>query len=527
MIERLIAVFTAIPTLIIAAIYLLFILITGFFVSVASGLLEWIISPNFISLSYTKPCLAINNYQPTGSADTCNPVIGLGLDTIQQFVNMLLVLILIYIALSIALRAGGGKAEKLFPQLIIVALLVNFAPVFIGLVVDAANILMNYFLTPLQGGFSQIGAQLSVFWDAIVKNFSKIWSDLPSQMTLLGMGSVIVFVNITVATILFLFAGILFVRFIAIWVIVILSPLAFVFSILPQTNNLYKMWEKQLVQWSFVGIPIAFFMYLGVSSLSVLTQNFNAASIQAPNLNSSVSQLLSQLLPYFTVVIFLVIGLFVGISMSAMGANAVVKGMGKGAAAVGNWSKGKIGDLGNRVRQGAKNRAGQFTFAQRQSMNAGRTKLQAFTSGTMAAAGWTHSKQKSTGMVYRAARKTGYGKLRAAWATTAATTGLNRGINTALRGQIKLQAYKKGLAQGMTKKQAVKYAQQYTALLQKLPQKRKDSAKKAFKKGAGTILWRAPMAVTRGMSGAILLALKEIYKELSKKKKTKKTKKKP
>ena len=395
--ERIVAAVTALPVLIIALLLVVVIAVSGFFVMLMSALLEWIISPNFISLSYTRPCPA--PYSPPPATDlNCNPIIGLGLDTTQQFVNMLLVIILVYIALSIALRAGDGKAEKLFPKLIIVALLVNFAPVFIGLIVDAANIIMNYFLAPLQGGFGQIGSQLSAFWDVIMKNLGKVFSDLPSQVGLLGQAMMMIIMNIIVGMTLFMFAGIFLVRYVAIWVIVILSPLAFVFWILPGTQGLYKMWEKQLVQWSFIGIPIAFFMYLGVSSLAVLTQAFNAASIQpsAPGIDPQATNLLSQLFPYFVVIIFLIIGLFVGLSTSAMGAKAVLSGTKK----IGEWagkkgiSKGR--HLGSDIGNAFKDTAGKVGFYKKQYENA-RTSGKSWGAATKEAATKTWSKKTSIG----------------------------------------------------------------------------------------------------------------------------------
>ena len=111
-------------------------------------ILDWVIGPNFINLSYTRPCTGISGTVGTSDPVNCNPIIGIGLSITQNFVNLLLVVILVYIALSIALRIGERNAQQFFVKLLIIALLVNFAPVLVGLIVDGSNIIMNYFLTP-------------------------------------------------------------------------------------------------------------------------------------------------------------------------------------------------------------------------------------------------------------------------------------------------------------------------------------------------------------------------------------------
>jgi len=345
--ERIVASLTALPALLITAILMVGVWISGFFVQIVTYLLEFVISPNFISISYTRPCTAPYSPPGPGSPSNCNPIIGLGLDTTQQFVNMLLVIILVYIALSIALRTGERNAQSLFWKIILVALLVNFAPVFVGIVVDAANIIMNYFLSGLQGGFSQIGNQLSPIWDSISKELGKTFSfsmDPQASFGLLGRAVALLTFNTVITFVLWLFLGVFFVRYIAIWIIVILAPLAFVFGILPQTNNLYRMWEKQLVQWSFIGVPMAFFMYLGVSGLTT----FSSFSVKPAGgtIDDQTAGLLTEMYPYFTVIIFLIIGLFISISASAMGSKAVLSNTRK----FGEWAGKKSWDKTKRLR---------------------------------------------------------------------------------------------------------------------------------------------------------------------------------
>ena len=488
--EKIVAAITYLPVAAIAMILMAVILITGGWVFLMTGLLEWIVSPDFIRFSYTKACTSL----PVPPGSDCNPIITIGLQATQQFVSMILVILLVYIAISMALRLNEGKAGKLFWKLIIVALLVNFAPVLIGLIVDAANILMNYFLSPLQGGMGQVGNQLSVYWDSITKQLSKLFTDLPGQAGLLAQAMTIIAMNVMVGVTLFLFAALFLVRYVAIWIIVILSPLAFVFWILPEKNMLAKFtkqWWSQLIQWSFVGIPIAFFMFLGISSFSVLSAEFNAAQIQASSTTDPLMvRLMADLFPYFIVMIFLLIGLFIGITSAQMVGAAVVVG-----------AAGYVATKGaQRIRQDIQRRAQHSRQAYDRTVQSGGTRMQAFRSGAAATVGWAWGKQRRAGAAYQTARTTGRNRLQAAWAGATAAYGLNNAINT----QVANAAYRNARRRGMTRPQALAYA------------RRRGSAG-ARSRGARTR--RTTIAVGRGMGNALLWGIRKSYQHLTPKKK--------
>ncbi|MEA3344131.1 MAG: hypothetical protein U9Q16_00375, partial [Patescibacteria group bacterium] len=78
---------------------------------ILANLLNWIIGPNFLSWSWTQP-----------GGDHGNPIIAVGLNITKNFVNLGLVLILIFIAFSVALRLNQYATEKTLVRLIIIAL---------------------------------------------------------------------------------------------------------------------------------------------------------------------------------------------------------------------------------------------------------------------------------------------------------------------------------------------------------------------------------------------------------------------
>jgi len=278
---------------------------------ITGAILDWVISPSFISLSYTIPCPPPDF---TPGPPNCNPVIGIGLSITQSFVNLILVVALVYVAFSIALRIDEKKAQSSLAKLIVVALLVNFMPVFCGLVIDAANIIMNYFLRQLQGGVSGVLTQISPYIETIWKAIWGAGGELPNKLGLLALGVVQIVLNISIIMAFLLFATLFIMRYIMLWLLVILAPLAFAASILPQSKKAWDSWWSQFICWSFIGVPLAFFLYLGITSFSVISESFRA-DLEAPGIEPEITGLFDEMFPFIITVAFLFLGFGIGLTI--------------------------------------------------------------------------------------------------------------------------------------------------------------------------------------------------------------------
>jgi len=310
---------TYIPRVFISLLLYIVGAITALLAGLASVILNWVISPNFTTLSYTNPA--------------GNPIIKAGLDVTQGFVNMILVLVLVYIALATILRLAGYETKKLLVTFIIVALLVNFAPLVCGIIVDASNIIMNFFTSKVAGG-STVVNRLSSLWNS-VGDFNWASFDLVAGLGQMFNLLTIVFMNIMLFLILLLFAVLFMARYIVIWILVILSPLAFAFYILPATKKWWTLWWTQLLQWSIIGVTCSFFLYLG-DQLSAL----------GPGVYGEAEGIGTAVLPFVVPVVFLIIGLIFGLQTGAMGASAVMGLTKRGGKWVGGkaWKGMALGD---------------------------------------------------------------------------------------------------------------------------------------------------------------------------------------
>lgn len=267
---------------------------------IAAILLEWAINPWFIKYSYTK----------------IEGVVEIGWPVVRDFANMMLALALIAIALGTALRISEYQIQKTLPRLIIVALLINFTTTILGVIVDAANIIMNFFLEGFLGASAVKNSFTNFFHGMSTKNVftPAFWLEL----MMIGLFSIM-------ATILFLLFAILFImRRVAIWILVILSPLAFVAWILPATRGFFNTWCNQFFQWTIIGVTAAFFLWLGNQMIILAGQPDFTSDVGG--VEGFIQETFNQVAAYGVALIFLIFGFFMALQTSAIGARAIIAG---------------------------------------------------------------------------------------------------------------------------------------------------------------------------------------------------------
>lgn len=316
-------------------------------------MVHWIMSPDFTSFPYTRPGLPTD--VPPG-----NPIIQAGLQVTFPIANMFIILALVFIAIATILRINSYTLNKLLPMLIIIALLINFAPVLCGVIVDFANVFMNFFSGHVGGlqGMSQIGKTLwgeGGFWGDIMAMWGlRSGSEIATYISPIAKTIAVIVYNLVASVTLQMFFVLLFLRYIMIWLLVILSPLAIASYVLPFTRSLFKWWWNQLVQWSFVGVIGAFFLYLSAQTLSLMGK----ANLTPPAADTTwLTEIMNGILPATFAIAILMIGFFATIKSGAMFAGAA-------AGAVSSASKGLMGWVGGKAAGGAMSGARSFATKQ-------------------------------------------------------------------------------------------------------------------------------------------------------------------
>ncbi len=291
-----------------------------------------------------------------------------GWPIVRNLGNMIIVLGFVVIGIATALRIKTYQASQLLAKLIVVALLINFSKLLCGVWIDGTNIIMNYF-------FGQIGNISS--WFPGASNIGSLFSEAATHSPM-DFGPILIGLIIfnAIATFLYLvYALVILLRVLAIWVLVILSPLAFVCYVFPATKNVWDMWWKNFFQWTIIIIPLGLFYYVGGTMISQLTlsPNNDVGALLANGMTTAGWQ--AYITNMFSVMLvpglLLIVGFIVSLQFAPMGAKAIMDFAKKNASKVTAGGLGMLnaahmattgkflGAAGNKFNQMAAARGGQ------------------------------------------------------------------------------------------------------------------------------------------------------------------------
>lgn len=314
----------------------------------ALSFLNWVAGPDFLQVSMTNSGL---NPGDVGY----NGLVGTGWGVTRNLANVALIFGLVAIAINIIMGSQEVQAKKSLVNFILIAILINFTPVICGVILDASNSLTTYFL------------QEGVRSDLV--NFLK---EAMADSKSIDIAALIVFFffGIFSAVIYLLYAVLFACRYIMLWILIILSPIAFATKVFPKSRYITKVfpsffywdeWWDQFIQWNVIGIPAGFFIYLSnVAMVEMTTKGYFA--------DASGISVFGRLFTYAMPFIFMAIGFFttmssggaVGAKLSGTAKNIWAKtggaaagaGLAAGAAGVG-YAAGRAKAAGTYIKEGA------------------------------------------------------------------------------------------------------------------------------------------------------------------------------
>ena len=301
---------------------------------------------SFISGTLLNWVLVISTKVSYTSTDPLyNPVIATGWPIVRDFANIIIVLGLVIIALATILRFKNYETRQLLVKLIVAALLINFSLVICGVVIDISNVLISYFL-----GNGNAWAFLSNDQGfEVALNFSKnAAKDTP--LVLFSRLFANVFFNIMQGVINYLYVFLFLFRIFALWVLVLLSPLAFACYVFPKTKTMiFDKWLNNFLQWAFIGALGAMFIFLANKiNIAMSKAGTGIANFKFPEGNGPgkifdfIGNDVTKIFTFFVPGMFLVIGFIISLQVSAAGANYAVAGFkrsGNAIARAGKWTR--------------------------------------------------------------------------------------------------------------------------------------------------------------------------------------------
>lgn len=191
-----------------------------------------------------------------------------GWKMVRDICNIFFSLILVIIALATVLKIESYSWKQLLPKFILMAILINFSKSIAGIFTDLSTVAMatfgGSFATSFGRGF------LGAFGLPVLVDFSgtNIEAQLTNNSSLpgvmlaylaAGLMMILFFALITLFTLVLIF------RIVMLWFLIVISPIAYVTRILPQTQKYSSQWWEMFGRWCVIGPMITFFLWLSLS----------------------------------------------------------------------------------------------------------------------------------------------------------------------------------------------------------------------------------------------------------------------
>src|SRR3989344_2630254 len=284
------------------------------------------------------------------------PIIQEGWKIMRDFANMLFIIALIVMAYGTIFNIPGYDFRSLIKKFLIAALLINFSLVIGGLIIDATQVLNNTFLNAMGYIAGHLGnglnpAQILPVGVGDISSSEAIANALAGSIVTLIVS---VFLLFTFAVSVAVPLAVAFVRIPVLWALLIVSPMAWLLSILPATKKAYDSWWRHFLAWNLFLPYYLFFMYFALyflskkdAVLSGLGQDFVYSGLTGLQSNFTFGLLFY----YVMVAVFMIGG-----TKAAMSAGRF---SGTGIVNVAQWGRNKVA---NRIGWNAAIRAGKGRF---------------------------------------------------------------------------------------------------------------------------------------------------------------------
>jgi hypothetical protein len=271
--------------------------------------------------------LSIHTY-----TDTFAAVIYPGWEVVRNLSNILFIVAIIAIAMATLFRVESYQYKHLVVELITAALLVNFSLVIAQVILGFADTVQSQFLPNNADVIRALGRDLIVGYRSTVYNGLSFASGgffsntvTPFFFLALAIGSFLVFCAI---------AGFLVVRIVFLWVLLMLSPLAYLAGVLPSTEKYKEEWWGMFLKYAFFTPIMAFFLNLAAVISTQYKDNSVLKQITYADFgNDGLSVFVFKVASNILLLVFLFISIKVAEEFGVFGADIASKVVQGGIAA--------------------------------------------------------------------------------------------------------------------------------------------------------------------------------------------------
>jgi len=260
---------------------------------------------------------------------------------IRDFFNLFFILILLFSAFATIFQIESFSIRKIFFNILLAALIINFSFPITRLLIDMTNVPMYYFLNIAVEGTSSGALKITESFLGASGISSVFMGD--SQFPQLVMNVIFIFLF---AISLLVLAVLMLIRVIALVLLVIFSPVGFAASLLPGTEKLGRDWWNYFWKYAFFGPSAALMLMVSVRFMNEIGKDGTFSSMIATGTGMSAGSFQSSAIAQITFLTIPIILIWTAIGMAN---SASIAGAGK----VTGWGYGAARKVGGWTRRGA------------------------------------------------------------------------------------------------------------------------------------------------------------------------------
>jgi len=228
--------------------------IVGYIASILLFVAQFFIQITIFILRFVIEVGAYNGYIDSTA-------VNYGWIMVRDVTNMFFVIILLVIAFGTILGLEQYEYKKLLFKMIAAAVIVNFSRTICGLIIDFAQVIMVTFINGVAATAGGNLINMFSMQDSFKFATATGAKDFTGKNVFLASLAALIFSAMAMAT-MFVFLIMLLARLVTLWILIVLSPLAFVLNVIPQTQKYASQWWTEFGNNVISGPIIAFFLWL-------------------------------------------------------------------------------------------------------------------------------------------------------------------------------------------------------------------------------------------------------------------------
>ena len=191
-----------------------------------------------------------------------------GWTMVRDVVNIGFIAVLLVIAIGTMFGISRMNWRQQVPMLLLGAVIVNFSRLICGLLIDVGQVFMITFANAIQqagaGNFLQL---FSIDKIQSLSNSAPVSGSILFVVSLFALS-----LSVIILIVVFVFMAILVYRIVVLWVLIILSPIAFLIGaakgVFNTVGSEYSQWWQKLVASITIGPILLFFLWLALTAVA-------------------------------------------------------------------------------------------------------------------------------------------------------------------------------------------------------------------------------------------------------------------